>query len=49
MGHTISEGFVPAEHRKLVVAAPEPEALLDLIVNHEPPPPFFRWLDRNQT
>ena len=42
--HAIDEGFVPPEHRALVLQASEPEVLLDLIVGYEPPPPVRKWL-----
>jgi uncharacterized protein (TIGR00730 family) len=46
--HTIAEGFVPEQHRQLILTAAEPDVLLDLIVSHDPPAPFFKWLERNQ-
>jgi uncharacterized protein (TIGR00730 family) len=47
--HAIEEQFALTEHRALVLDAPEPEALLDLILSHEPPPPVNRWLSPDQT
>ena len=48
--HAIDEGFVPARDRELILAAAEPDVLLDLIVGHEPlPASTFKWLRRNQT
>ena len=49
VAHTSAEGFVPEQHRQLVLAAAEPGVLLDLIIRHDPPAPFFKWLERNQT
>ena len=47
--HAIDEGFVPPEHRALILEAAEPEALLDLIVGYEPPPPVRKWLTPDET
>ena len=47
--HAIEEGFVPAQHRDLILEAAEPEALLDLISGYEPPAPTRKWLQPNQT
>ncbi len=42
--HAIDEGFVPPEHRALILEAAEPDVLLDLIGRYEPPPPVVKWL-----
>jgi uncharacterized protein (TIGR00730 family) len=42
--HAIDEGFVPPEHRALILEAAEPDVLLDLIERYEPPPPVVKWL-----
>jgi uncharacterized protein (TIGR00730 family) len=42
--HAIDEGFVPPEHRALILEAAEPDVLLDLIDRYEPPPPVVKWL-----
>ncbi len=47
--HAIAEGFVPTEHRGLIVEATEPEVLLDLVAGYEPPPPVVKWLSKNET
>jgi len=47
--HAIDEGFVPPEHRALILEAAEPDALLDLIVGYEPPPPVRKWLTPDET
>lgn len=47
--HAIAEGFIPAQHRELLLEAPDPLALLDLIVSTEPPPPAGKWLDKDET
>ena len=49
MDHAIEEGFVPAQHRDLILEADEPEALLDSIAGYEPPAPARKWLQPNQT
>src|SRR3954471_6766747 len=35
--HAIQEGFVPPEHRALILDAADPDILLNLIVGYEPP------------
>jgi uncharacterized protein (TIGR00730 family) len=47
--HAVTEGFIPPEHRALILQAEEPEALLDLIVGYEPPPPIVKWLREDET
>jgi uncharacterized protein (TIGR00730 family) len=47
--HAIDEGFVPQEHRGLIVEAAEPDVLLDLVVGYEPPPPIVKWLRSDET
>ena len=47
--HAIEEGFVPPEHRALILEAAEPGALLDLIAGYEPPPPVRKWLTPDET
>lgn len=49
MDHAIKEGFVPVQHRDLILEAAEPETLLDLISDYEPPVPAGTWLQPNQT
>ena len=49
MEHAIAEGFIPEQHRELLLSASDPDTLLDLILTHDPPTPYFKWLDRNQT
>lgn len=46
--HAIAEGFVPPEHRGLIVEATEPEDLLDLVAGYEPPPPVVKWLSKDE-
>ena len=42
--HAVDEGFIPEQHRALVLEATEPEAMLDLLTAYEPPPPVVKWL-----
>jgi uncharacterized protein (TIGR00730 family) len=42
--HATAEGFLRPEHRRLVLAAEEPDALLDAFVSWEPPA-LQRWID----
>jgi uncharacterized protein (TIGR00730 family) len=45
LGHMVREGFLRAEHRDLVLAAEEPEALLERMERWRPPPLRGKWLD----
>ena len=45
LDHTVTERFVRPEHRGLLLAAAEPEALLDAFARWEPPI-LEKWLDR---
>ena len=47
--HAIEEGFIPSEHRHLIVDAAEPEAVLNLVLGYEPPPPVMKWIRPEQT
>jgi uncharacterized protein (TIGR00730 family) len=47
--HAVDEGFVPPEHRALILEATEPEPLLDLVIGYEPPPPVVKWIRSDQT
>jgi hypothetical protein len=47
--HTVDEGFVPPEHLGLILKADEPEALLDLLIGYEPPPPVVKWIRPDQS
>jgi uncharacterized protein (TIGR00730 family) len=47
--HAIDEGFVPPEHRGLIVEAAEPDVLLDLVAGYKPPPPIVKWLRPDET
>jgi uncharacterized protein (TIGR00730 family) len=42
--HAIAEGFIRPEHRQLTVVAEQPEALLESLAQHQPPPepPWLR-------
>jgi uncharacterized protein (TIGR00730 family) len=43
-----AEGFVRPEHRRLVLVATEPDALLDAMARWRPPP-IERWIDEETT
>jgi uncharacterized protein (TIGR00730 family) len=43
--HVIAEGFVPPEHRALLVVEREIGALLDALARFVPPPPAKKWVD----
>ena len=47
--HAVDEGFVPAEHRALILEAAEPENLIDLVIGYEPPPPVAKWIRADET
>ena len=42
--HAIDEGFIPPEHRGLILTADRPDELVDLIAGYEPPPPVVKWI-----
>jgi uncharacterized protein (TIGR00730 family) len=44
----VAEGFVRAEHRRMVMIADEPDALLELFAAYQPPA-VEKWLDRKTT
>lgn len=46
--HAVNEKFVRAEHRPLVLVSNDPEHLLDLFENYQPPE-LEKWIDRSQT
>jgi hypothetical protein len=48
MDHAVAENFVRSVHRKLVITDSDPERLLDLIAQSQPPM-LDKWIDRNQT
>jgi uncharacterized protein (TIGR00730 family) len=41
----VGEGFIRSEHRRLVLAAPDPVGVLDVLAAWEPPPPTRKWVD----
>jgi uncharacterized protein (TIGR00730 family) len=47
--HAVAEGFVPRDHRALILAAAEPDALLDLVLGYEPPPAARRRLTLDES
>ena len=46
--HAVAEGFLRAEHRRLVLVAEDPDALLDRFAAWTPPQ-IERWIDRRST
>lgn len=47
--HAVQEGFIPAEHRRLILSADDPDELVGLILGYEPPPPVVKWIRPEQT
>ena len=45
----IREGFIPPEHRGLILDATEPEELLDRVLGYELPPAVVKWIRPEQT
>jgi uncharacterized protein (TIGR00730 family) len=41
----VGEGFIRPEHRRLVLAAPDPVGVLDVLAAWEPPSPTRKWVD----
>ena len=46
LDHALRERFVRVEHRRLLLEAPEPEALLDLLHAHRPAERSAKWIDQ---
>jgi len=47
--HAVTEGFIPPEHRGLILEATEPEAMLDMLLDYQPPTPIVKWLKPSDT
>ncbi|MCC6179465.1 MAG: TIGR00730 family Rossman fold protein [Chloroflexi bacterium] len=45
----VREGFIPPEHRALILEASAPEPLIDLVLGYEPPPPVRKWIRSDET
>ncbi len=45
----VREGFVPQEHRRLLLEAENPRALLDAVLTYEAPAPVAKWIRQEQT
>jgi uncharacterized protein (TIGR00730 family) len=45
LDHAVREGFVRAEHRRLLLEADSPEGLLDLLRRYRPPEPTAKWIE----
>jgi uncharacterized protein (TIGR00730 family) len=48
LDHAVAEQFVPAIHRALVLEEQDPDRLLDLLAEYEPPS-LYRWIERDET
>lgn len=46
--HAVTERFVRAEHRVLVLEEQDPERLLDMLMRYQPPK-LDKWIDRDET
>jgi uncharacterized protein (TIGR00730 family) len=46
--HAVAENFIRAAHRELVITESDPERLLDLLAQAQPPN-LDKWIDRDQT
>ncbi len=46
--HAVAAGFIPAEHRRLVMMSEDPDALLDKFLAYQPPT-VDKWIDRRGT
>jgi uncharacterized protein (TIGR00730 family) len=44
IARAVKEGFISAELGKLMVIEADPEALLDGLIAHSPPPPVVKWI-----
>jgi uncharacterized protein (TIGR00730 family) len=45
LDHLVTERFVRPNHRRLLLQASEPEALLDLLQRYQPPAAEEKWID----
>jgi uncharacterized protein (TIGR00730 family) len=45
LDHAVREGFVRAEHRRLLLEADSPEELLDLLRRYRPPELTAKWIE----
>lgn len=45
--HTLAEGFIYAEHRLLLLSEKSPEALLEGLLDYQPPAGLARWVNRD--
>ncbi len=46
--HSVTEGFVSEEHRRMLLVNEHPATLLDLMACYAPPP-AYRWIDQSVT
>jgi uncharacterized protein (TIGR00730 family) len=47
--HAVAEQFVRPQHRELLVVSSDPEELIRLLPEYEPPSPGPLWIDLDQT
>ena len=45
LDHAVGEGFVRAEHRRLLLETDSPEELLELLRRYRPPEPTAKWIE----
>jgi uncharacterized protein (TIGR00730 family) len=45
--HAARQGFIYAEHQRLLVCEPDPARLIDAMTEYEPPEGLSRWVDRD--
>jgi uncharacterized protein (TIGR00730 family) len=45
LDHMVAEGFLRAEHRRVLMSDPDPARLLDLMGEWRPPPAVRKWID----
>jgi uncharacterized protein (TIGR00730 family) len=41
----VAEGFIRAEHRRLILMDDDPARLLDALAQYAPPPPVAKWVE----
>lgn len=49
LDHAVTEGFLRAEHRALVLSDADPARLVDRLAAWTPPPHIVKWIDREDT
>ncbi len=49
LDHMVEEGFLPAQHRAVVLVEREPATLLERLTTFRPPAPEAKWLNPSET